>query len=73
MSPVQASCPACGAAVQFKVGSSLVTVCPYCRSVVARGDRALEDLGKVADLVETGALLEVGLRGKYEASAQLVR
>lgn len=65
MSPVQAACPACGAPVNFKVGSSVVTVCDYCKSVVARGDRAFEDLGKVADIVETGSPLDLGLRGVY--------
>ena len=65
MSPVQASCPACGAPIQFKIGSSIVVICDYCNSVVARGDRKLEDLGKVADLVETGSPLQVGLRGVY--------
>jgi hypothetical protein len=44
----------------------LVTVCAYCRSVVARGDRKLEDLGKVADLVQTDSVLEVGRKGHYE-------
>ncbi len=66
MSPVQASCPACGAAITFKVGSAIVTVCEYCRSVVARGDRQFEDLGKVADLIETGSVLDVWLQGRYQ-------
>jgi hypothetical protein len=59
------SCPACGGPIVFKVGSSMVAVCNYCHSVVARGDRKLEDLGKVADLVDTGAVLETGLQGRY--------
>lgn len=63
---VQASCPGCGAAVEFKFGSALVTICKYCRSVVARGDRKLEDLGKVAALVDTESPLEVGLHGKFQ-------
>ncbi len=62
----KANCPACGAPVEFKVGTSLVTVCEYCRSVVGRGDRGLETLGKVADLVETQSPLDVGLKGRYE-------
>jgi hypothetical protein len=66
VSPVQASCPGCGAAIEFKIGSSLVAVCAYCRSVVGRTDRKLEDLGKVAAIVETNSPLEVGLRGKYK-------
>jgi len=63
---VEASCPACGAPIAFKMGSSIVVVCEFCHSVVARGDRKLEDLGKVAALVETGSPLDVGLRGVYQ-------
>lgn len=66
MSPVQASCPGCGGPVPFPVGS-VVVVCPYCRSVVARGDRGVEDLGKVADLIETASPLAVGLRGRFQS------
>ncbi len=66
MSGAQVSCPACGGAIHFPVGSAVVAVCPYCRSVVARGDRRVEDLGKVAALVETDSALEVGLKGRYQ-------
>jgi uncharacterized Zn finger protein (UPF0148 family) len=62
---LQASCPACGAPVLFKTGSSVVVVCESCNSVVARTDRGIEDAGKVADVVESGSPLEVGLRGVY--------
>src|SRR5205807_10071683 len=40
-------------------------VCDYCRSVVARTDVALQDLGKVAALVDTGSPLRRDLPGKY--------
>jgi len=63
MSAVQVPCPSCGAAVLFPVGTGAVAVCSYCRSVVARGDRKVEDLGKVAAIVETGAVLKLGLAG----------
>lgn len=62
---LQANCPACGAQVLFKTGSSVVVVCEFCRSVVARTDRGIEDAGKVADVVESGSPLEVGLGGVY--------
>jgi Domain of unknown function (DUF4178) len=62
----QAPCPACGGPVKFRISTSLVAVCPFCKSVVARGDKALEDLGKVADVVETESPLQIGLRGQYE-------
>ena len=65
MSVLVANCPACGAPVEFKSGQSIVVICNYCRSAVARTDRDLKDLGKVAELVETGSPLDVGLRGKW--------
>ncbi len=65
MSGVKVSCPACGGPVAFPIGSAIVAVCTYCRSVVARGDRRVEDLGKVAALVETDSALEIGLKGQY--------
>lgn len=66
MSVLVANCPACGAPVEFKSGQSIVVICSYCRSAVARTDRELKDLGKVAELVETGSPLDVGLRGKWK-------
>jgi hypothetical protein len=62
---VEAPCPSCGGTVEFKVSSSLVTVCEFCQSVVARGDRKLEDRGKVAAIVETDTPLHLGMRGKH--------
>lgn len=63
-----ANCPACGGPIEFAVGSSIVVVCDYCHSAVARTDRALEDLGKVAALVDTGSPLKRNLPGKYHGS-----
>ena len=65
MSSLVANCPACGAPVEFKSGQSIVVICSYCRSAIARTDRELKDLGKVAELVETGSPLDIGLRGKW--------
>ena len=66
---VQANCPSCGAQVLFRTGSSVVVVCEFCHSVVARTDRGIEDVGKVAEVVETGSPLEVGLRGTVRGVA----
>jgi hypothetical protein len=66
MSVLVANCPSCGAPVEFKSGQSIVVICQYCRSAVARTDRELKDLGKVAELVETGSPLDVGLRGTWK-------
>src|SRR6185369_14513143 len=66
MSGLVANCPSCGAPVEFKSGQSIVVICEYCRSAVARTDRELKDLGKVAELVATGSPLDIGLRGKWK-------
>ena len=68
MSVLQANCPSCGGPVEFKAGSTIVLVCPYCRSAIARTDRALEDLGKVAEIVQSGSPLKLGLKGEYKGA-----
>src|SRR5690349_19040990 len=65
MSALIAKCPSCGAPVGFKSGSSIVVICSYCRSAVARTDRELRDIGRVAELVETGSPLQLGLHGAW--------
>lgn len=60
------ACPACAAPVEFQLSTALVTVCEFCRSVVARGDKNVEDHGKVADLIETNSPIQRGLKGKFE-------
>ena len=64
----QAGCPACGAPVSFKTGSGVVVVCEFCHSVVARTDKGLEDVGRVADVAESGSPLRVGLRGAIQGA-----
>jgi Zn finger protein HypA/HybF involved in hydrogenase expression len=66
MSVLTANCPSCGGQIEFKSGSTIVVVCPFCRSAVARTDRSLQDLGKVAELAETDSPLRVGLKGLFK-------
>jgi hypothetical protein len=61
-----ASCPNCGAPIEFKLGSSAGCVCPYCRFSVVRTGEALEAIGKVADLVPTAPRLTVGDQGTVD-------
>ncbi len=69
MSVIKAICPSCGGPVEFTAGSTIVVVCPFCRSAVARTDRALEDLGKVAEISQSESPLKLGLKGAYQGSA----
>ena len=69
MSILQANCPSCAGPLEFKSGSTVVLVCPYCRSAVARTDRALSDLGKVAEIAESESPLKLGLRGRFKGNS----
>ena len=66
MSVLKANCPSCGAPIEFTAGSTIVLVCPFCRSAVARTDRGLEDLGKVAEIADSESPLKLGLKGTYK-------
>jgi len=64
-----AACPACGGPVTFQVSNSLVSVCDFCRSVVARGDKEPEDHGKISDVVDLNSPLTIGMSGTYHHKA----
>jgi hypothetical protein len=68
VSRYEARCPSCGAEVVFTLGSSLARVCGHCGSLVARKGANLENYGKVADLVATGSVLKLGLKGGYQGA-----
>jgi len=61
-----AACPSCGAPVVFKSAASIFAVCEYCQSTLVRHDQALEDIGKMAALVEDRSPLQLGAEGRYK-------
>ncbi len=66
MSVLKANCPSCAAPIEFQKGSTIVLICPFCRSAVARTDRGLEDLGRVAEIVDSQSPLKIGLKGMFK-------
>ena len=68
MSTLQANCPSCAGPIEFKAGSTIVIVCPFCRSAISRTDRALEDLGKVAEIADSQSPLKLGLKGTFNGN-----
>ena len=68
MSALHANCPSCAAPVEFTAGSTIVLVCPFCRSAIARTDRGLQDLGKVAEVAESQSPLKLGLKGEFKGA-----
>lgn len=68
MSVLAANCPSCAAPIEFKSGSTLVSICPFCRSAVARTDRGLNDLGKVSEIAQSESPLRLGLKGSFNGN-----
>jgi hypothetical protein len=66
MTITTANCPSCGGPITFKIGSSVVVICEFCNSAVARTDRDLRNMGKVADLIDSRSPLRVGLTGRFD-------
>lgn len=63
-----ANCPSCGAPVVFRSTASILAVCGYCKSTLIRHDQDLENLGRMADLMEDASLLQLGAEGRYRNS-----
>jgi hypothetical protein len=61
----EAKCPSCGAPIVFSLGSSLLKVCDHCGSAVARKGADVANYGKVAEIVATASVLELGVSGSY--------
>jgi hypothetical protein len=69
LSAIDVSCPGCGAPVRFPIGVGPVAVCDHCSSLVARGDRQPELIGKVAAIVELPSEFALGVQGKYRGQS----
>ncbi|MFM8332608.1 MAG: DUF4178 domain-containing protein, partial [Candidatus Methylumidiphilus sp.] len=60
-----AHCPSCGADVEFRVPASVMAVCGYCRSTLVRTDAGLENLGRMAELMDDPTLIQLGATGHW--------
>ena len=63
-----ANCTSCGAPVSFRSAASLLAVCAFCKSTLIRHDLDLENLGKMAVLLEDASPLQLGAEGRYKGS-----
>ncbi|MCC6525700.1 MAG: DUF4178 domain-containing protein [Polyangiaceae bacterium] len=68
----ETSCPSCGAPVRFAFAGARAVVCGHCRFVVARTDRGLEAVGRMADLLAIPTPLQVGVDGRWRGNAFVV-
>jgi hypothetical protein len=67
-----ASCPNCGAPIEYRWSSSVQTVCEHCRSIVVRTDVDLKTVGVVADLPPDPSPIQLTTEGRYEDKSFLV-
>jgi hypothetical protein len=58
-------CPSCGATITFRWAQAVQTVCPYCLSVLVRGDLDLERIGQVSSIPLTPSPLQLGTSGSW--------
>lgn len=65
MSAKTALCPSCGAPVEFHSAESILLVCRYCRSTLLRSAEKIENLGRMADLIEDFSSIQIGSEGRY--------
>jgi len=64
-----ASCPNCGATVEFLWSSAVQTTCAYCRSILVRHDVDLERVGEVGDLPPDSSPIQRGAEGRWQRAA----
>lgn len=69
-----ATCPSCGAPVEFRNPSSVALICEYCDTTVVRedGGQVLESLGKVSHVREDASPLQVGAAGRFQGTEFVV-
>jgi hypothetical protein len=67
-----ATCPNCGATIEFRWSSAVQTVCPYCKAVLVRRDLDLEKVGMVSDLPPTSSPIQLGTEGRWQSDGFVV-
>ena len=58
------SCPSCGAPVSFRSHASVMAVCEFCRTTVHKDAGAVQDLGKLSEVLEDYSPIQIGTSGK---------
>ena len=72
MTAREASCPSCGAAVQFLWSSAVQTTCAFCRSILVRHDVDLAKVGVVGDLPLDSSPIQRGTEGRWQGRGFIV-
>jgi hypothetical protein len=68
----RAICPSCGAPVLFHSAASVYAVCEFCRSTLLRTGEDLQNLGRMADLLDDTSRIQIGSEGTFRSRHFLV-
>ena len=68
MSRRTATCPNCGAPIEFLWSSAVQTTCPFCKSILVRHDVDLEKVGEVGDLPPSTSAIQIQTQGIYRGT-----
>ena len=68
----RAICPSCGAPVLFHSAASIYAVCEFCRSTLLRTGEDLQNLGRMADLLDDTSRIQIGSEGTFRSRHFLV-
>ena len=60
-----ATCPNCGAAIEFLWSSAVQTTCGFCKSILVRHDVDLEKVGEIGDLPPSSSPIQIATQGVY--------
>ncbi len=69
MTARQATCPSCGASVEFLWSAAVQTTCAYCHSILVRHDVNLARVGVVGDLPPDASPIQRGTEGRWKGRA----
>ncbi len=72
MSSRSATCPACGAEIEFANVATLIVVCSHCRYASIRKGQALETIGLVAEVAPIESPIALGARGALDGNRFVV-
>ncbi|WP_374336837.1 DUF4178 domain-containing protein [Leeia sp.] len=61
----KAACPGCGAELSFRSATSVLAICEYCQSTVARDADSVRNLGKQSAVLEDFSPLQIHSSGRY--------
>jgi uncharacterized Zn finger protein (UPF0148 family) len=61
-----ATCPSCGAKVEFRSAASVMAVCAYCRATIVKDAESARDLGKMSEVVEDYSPIQIGTSGIFD-------